>query len=310
MREPSSGSKPLLTFFAVLGALALLRLLLGFISVPLSLIPVLTILTTIVFISAPVLALYWAASYEWKAKTAWLFLGGGVVVHIGLQLLSRFVLSDFPAALAAAIAQAGLVTWCVGLGALLATLLKDKNLLIPVSLFLVAFDIFLVLTPIGPTKRIMEAMPEALPTVGYAVPQVAQTPTSGPVGSFAFIGPADFLFMGMFFVALFRFRMRTRETLIALIPALLVYLVLAAVLGPIPLLVPIGLTVLLVNIAEFKLSREEWTSTGVLALLMAGLIAWGMTRPREPSGPSMSAVETNAPGQEGSPAPAAPDRPQ
>ncbi|HZH99378.1 MAG TPA: hypothetical protein VEX38_10440, partial [Fimbriimonadaceae bacterium] len=250
MSEPEKSAKPLIIFFGVLGALAPLRLALGFAAVPLGLVLPVSILMTVIFIAAPVLALYRAASYAWTAKTAWLFLGGGVLVHIPLQLLAQNVLTGFPAALAAAVAQVGLVTWCVGLGALLTMLLKDKNLLIPVSVFLAAFDIFLVFTPVGFTQQIMRAAPQALPTVGYAVPQVTNTPTSGPVGAFAYIGPADFLFMGMFFVALFRFRMRTRETLIALIPALLVYLLLAAVLGPIPLLVPIGLTVLLVNIAE------------------------------------------------------------
>ena len=91
-------------------------------------------------------------------------------------------------------------------------MIKDKNLLLPVSAFLAGFDIFLVLTPIGVTQQIMKKAPEVLPAVGLNIPKPAATPTMGPVEPFAFVGPADFLFMGMFFVAIHRFDLKARDT--------------------------------------------------------------------------------------------------
>mgnify|MGYP006178512935 CR=1 FL=1 len=63
-------------------------------------------------------------------------------------------------------------------------------------------------------------------------------------------------------------------------PTVLLYLVLAALFGAIPLLPPIALVVLLVNIREFKMNKEEKLSTALVALLAVGLLAWGVTRPK------------------------------
>jgi hypothetical protein len=261
----------LLIFFCVLVFLALVRVLLGYVAVPLQLVMPTTLAATVLFISAPIFALYFAAKYRWTAKSAMIFLLVGLVIHLGLGLLVGAKLlggKGFAAAVCLALApQVGLVMWCVGLGALLAALLKDRNLLIPVSIFLAAFDIFLVLTPLGPTKQILQQMPNVLPAVAYSLPKASAAPTQGPVGQFAYIGPADFLFMGMFFVALYKFGMKARETAYWLIPTILVYLLLALLLGPVPLLVPIGLCVLAVNAKEFSLNKEEKISTAAVAVL-------------------------------------------
>jgi hypothetical protein len=272
----------LLVFFASLLGLAVVRLLLGFVAVPVGLVLPVSLLVTALYIAVPVFAVFAAASHPWTVKLAVGFVVGGLLVHFGLWglvhkgLLGQGVL----AAIAGAISQTGFFLWCIGLGALLAVKLKDRNLLLPVSVFLAGFDIFTILTPIGPTQAIMKKAPEILPAVGLNIPRPQATPTMGPVAPLAFVGPADFLFMGMFFVAIYRFEMRPRETVKWLIPAILVYLLLSMWLGAIPLLVPIGLTVLIVNWREFRLNKEEKISTGVLAAIMVGLIAFGMTRQR------------------------------
>jgi len=88
------------------------------------------------------------------------------------------------------------------------------------------------------------------------------------------------VFMAMFFVALYRFDMRPRQTLVALVPTLLLYLILSAFLGAIPLLPPIALVVLLVNLREFKMNKEEIGSTIGVAVVCAALVIWGATRPK------------------------------
>jgi hypothetical protein len=158
----------------------------------------------------------------------------------------------------------------------------------------------------------MKAVPKALPTVAYQIPQVAQSgsaPVGVPVAPFAYIGPADFLFMGMFFVCVYRFNMRVAATLKWLLIAIAVYLALAVVIGTaVPLLVPIGLSVLIVNLPEFNLTRDEWIGTAMVAALGLGLIAFGMTRK-----PPVKRVELEIPvpspapsKSPGSPAPAPP----
>lgn len=271
----------LIIFFSALLALGLMRVGLGLVSVPLGAVPVANVFLTALFIGVPIFALFAASSSPWTPRSALLFTLAGLLLHFGLFAIVRSgaMGTGWGAAIGGSVAQIGLVTWCTGLGALLATMLKDRNLLIPVSIFLVAFDVFLVLTPIGPTQQILKKAPEILPAIGLSIPKVVSAPTHGPVGTLAYVGPADLLFMGMFFVAMFRFGMRTKQTMIALIPMILGYLALTYFAGAVPLLVPIGITVLAVNFREFKLSKEEWLSTGLITLIALGLIAYGSTRP-------------------------------
>lgn len=268
----------IVAFFAILAGLGALRVAIVFLRAPLGWVPILTIVVTIVFVAAPIIALFRAASERWTPKLAMLFLAGGIALHVGAALIASRIEGGLVAGFAA-VAQIGLVSWCVGLGALLATKLKDKNLLIPITIFLAAFDLFLVFSPVGPTKLIMQAAPKVLPAVGYAIPKF------GSVAPYAFVGPADFVFMAMFFVALFRFDMRSRATLIALIPTLLAYLLLSALFGAIPLLPPIAAVVLLANYGEFRLNKEELASTAIVAALSALLVIWGATRTRPPAEP-------------------------
>jgi hypothetical protein len=221
------------------------------------------------------------------------FVVAGAATHVGLTYVAAVLGKGVWPAILAALGQTGLMGWCVGLGALLATRLKEKNLLIPVSLFLAALDIFLVLTPVGPTHVILKAQPQILSAVGWQVPKVTAHPAFGPMPATALIGPADFVFMGMFFVAIFRFGLRARQTLLWLAPTLIVYMVLALFWGSLPALVPIGLCVLIVNFKEFKLTKEEWASTGLVVLIAVALIAYGATRPK----PHVE-ISPPAPGQE------------
>lgn len=279
--------------------LALLSVGLAFVPVPGSWHDIVTGALSVIYISVPVFAMYRAGDHRWTPKFAALFIACGLVVHVGLALISsRLEDKGIASAIFVALSQTGLIIWCAGLGALLATLLKEKNLLIPVSLFLAAFDIFLVLTPIGPTQTILNLQPQVLPAIGWRIPAVSETPAFGPVAATAHIGPADFLFMAFFFVALFRFEMRTRETVLWLIPTLIAYMAVVFAFGPLPALVPIGLCVLIVNWKEFRLTAQEWTSTAVVAVLGGLIVLWGATRP----GPQAEPLQPGA-GQ-GSPAPA------
>lgn len=297
-------------FFGALAVLATLSAVLGFLPVPRDAIVFVEVLVGIVFISLPVLGLFRAADHPWTPRLGFAFIAVGVLLHIGLGSLARggALGGGWAPAIAIALSQTGLVLWSAGLGALLATILSDKNLLLPVSLFLAAFDLFLVLTPIGFTRQLMKTQPELLPSIGFVIPKIQESPTYGPVAATAYVGPADLLFMGMFFVALFRFGMRATETFRWLIPTLLVYMGIVLLVGPLPALVPIGLCILIVNWREFKLNREEWASTALVGVIGASLVIWGATRPAPPPEPLPQEVSPGYPAPPGSLGQAPPGR--
>jgi hypothetical protein len=317
---PIGNQKGLRVFALVLAVLLFFNVALAFTPVPdRNVQALLGVLVTILFIGLPVVGLFRAGDHPWTPKLAATFVGVGVASQIIFRILADSqILKGLPGAISLGLSQTGLVLWCAGLGALLATLLKEKNLIVPVSAFLAMFDIFLVLNPMGFTQKVMQSHPEVLQKVALSVPKVEGTPTFGPVSPAAFVGPADLLFMAMFFVAIFKYQMRARETMMALIPTLAVYMGIVMVTGfPLPAMVPIGIVVLIVNWREFTLTKEEWTSTAVLVVFMAALFGGGMwlSKRSAPStgederGPTISidspeTTSTNPPLSEPPPAPA------
>jgi hypothetical protein len=291
-------SKGLAAFFATLGILALLRVAMAYLLVPEFLRLPISLAITVVFVVLPIVALFRAGSHQWTARLALAFVAVGMAIQFLLPMVSPGKEGLLPI-LIDAVSQQGLPMWTVGLGALLALLLKDKNLLLPVSIFLALFDIFLVFTPVGFVQQLMKKAPNLLPALAHRIPEVATKPaeTGVPVGTFAHVGPADFLFMGMFFIALHRFGMRTKETFRWILVALAIYIPLAFIVGPVPLLVPIGLTVLLVNIREFKMTTEEKVSTALVAIIGVAIVAYAATRPKpvEPTEPSPGAPVQESP---------------
>lgn len=293
-------------FLVTLGVLALIRILLGYISFPFSALPTINLILAILFVGAPILALYYGSNANWNWKTAVGFIVGGLAIQIGLMVAATYIAVPPPVAgVLVAVAQAALPCWCVGLGALLATRIKEKNIILPIAIFLAAYDFFLVLTPSGFTQKLLKVAQPAFTKVAGQVPVASAAPTGGLARAGVFIGMADFVFLAMFFIALFRFRMRTRATLYAVIPALVAYLLIVQLFGDqqvfgfslsaLPALVPIGLAVLIVNWREFELNKEEKMTTMVLAILAVGFVAWAATRPA----PKPEAITPSARSAEG-----------
>jgi len=261
-------------FFLLIGVLVLIKFGIAFIPVDPTTreADVLSLSLTPLLIAIPVYAIFAAANHKWDWKLAAQFLVLGLIMHLPMSILEKQVDDRVLLNVFSAIGQTGLLIWTVGLGALLTSMIKDKNILIPVSIFLVAFDIFLVFTPNSPMQKLLAANPEYLSTIAYKLPQ------AGSVEPFAFIGPADFLFMGMFFVALYRFQMETRATAQWMVLAILGYLVLSFFTHSLPLMVPIGLTVLAVNWKHFKLTKQEIGSTAVIGLICAALVTFAAVK--------------------------------
>lgn len=315
-------TKAFLAFLGGTGLLVALRFLSGTVRFPESVIPVLNVLLAVLFLAIPILSIAQAARAPWRPAHAFGLVALGVALQ-GLAIFASLRLTGTARVAALSLGQGALQLWCVGLGAVVATLVRERNILIPIAIFLAVFDLFLVLTPIGVTQRVMAAAPQILSNVGHAVPQaLPQQRLDEPQPSrpqvTAYVGPADFVFLGAYFIALARFGMRLRETVRWMIPTLALYL--AFVLGTgiaLPALLPIGAVTLLVNRKEFHLSRDEWASTAVVVALGLGLLVFGATRPRaapvEPSNPPVDQAPQASPttrvpaarGQRPSSAPAA-----
>lgn len=280
-------------FFVCTGIVVVMDLASGYVALPHQAVPWASLALTFFSLGVPIYALFRGSGLEWSLPLGWLFVGAGAVLQAATIAASRLAFQDkgVGAGLCMAAGQAGLLIWCLGAGGLVSRLMKDRNLLLPVTIFLAALDVLLVLTPTGLTRVIMSAAPTVLSHVGYAVPQPTSHPTLGIVRQLAVVGPADLLFLAMFFASLHKFGMRVEQTVWAMIPTLFAYLLVVVVfggitlgrvsLGALPALVPIGAVVLLVNGRLFKLTRDEIFSTMLVGTLVLGLLAWFATRPVE-----------------------------
>lgn len=285
---------------ALLSIFVLLRLAVEGLRFPVAWLGLINILVSLLFLVLPVMALYCGASERWNWKSALAMLVTGVAVQFSGAVVASLITIKLYAGLVFTFSQIGLVLWCLGLGALIATIIKDKNLLLPLGIFLAVFDMWLVFVPEGPVRKVVEQNQSKLASIAWVAPKAAAAPTEGRAADLLYIGPADFLFLSMFFVALFRFNMRTQSTFKAMLPTLAIYLLTVllfgnVVIGPIrlgalPALLPIGLVVLLTNWREFKLSKDEKQTTVALTVIALGVLIWrfivaGHPAPTPPEAP-------------------------
>ncbi len=308
-------------FFLVVGALFLLRLFFGYVTFPIGVANALSVFNAVVFVGLPVYAVFRAASHGWEAKHALLFLGIGALLHVLGAVLARYASGPGGSSevVYMAVVQSGILGWALGIGVLLSLKVGDKNLMIPIAIFLVGFDMFLVFNPDSPTRRMLANAPAVTQNVLATVPAAKSTGTpKAGVHDLAQVGPADLLFAAAFFTLMFRFKMRAKQTLIWMVPVLIAYLLVVIYMGHVrlgplslamlPAMVPIGLTVLLVNWKEFRLQGEEVLGVVLVTVLAVGLAWFGIyranqaaARPELPIAPSPSVGDRSAPAPQGLP---------
>lgn len=276
-------SKPLVVFFGGCALLFVLRLLLGFVAVPPQVAMVLSLLTTAIFILVPIIALFAGAAADWKPGKAWILLLVGGVLHGGNFVLMRQVKLDPIAALFSQnLMQFGMLCWTLGLGVLVSILIREKNMLLPIALFLAGMDALLILAPMTPQAQIVAQNPEIVGNMGLRIPSVKSTTPENPnvpvgVNDLGYVGPADLFISAMFFAAMFRYKMRAKETATWLGPVLLGYLLIVlATSMPLPALVPIGLTVLIINWREFQMKKDEKAATWLVAFIALAMASYGL----------------------------------
>ena len=309
LAKPSINKHGYRDFAVIVVLLAAVRAVLPFIPVPLAAAPYIDFLLLVGVFVSTIFAIFRAMSEKPDPKLAAVILLIGVFLQIlAVNIINlAFYGHGLGAVLLSPVAQTGLMIWCIGLGALISSILRDKNILIPVAIFLVGFDIFLVLTPLGFTQKIIQQNPQILSNVAMQIPKstsVVHGTATATIATAGLVGPADLVFLGAFFLAMFKFDMRPKKTMKIMIPVLIGYMVLVLLTGwALPALVPIGLVTLIVNRKEFSLNKDEKASTAVLALIVIGILIFSATRPKPQVVPLPSETSQGIPGSAKKPGP-------
>jgi hypothetical protein len=275
-------NKPLFWYFGSVALLFVLRTGLAFVALPPTPAMLASIVTTAIFIIIPFVGLFCGASFNWKTPQAWILLLSGVVLHAGAFVFLRQIRVDpLTGLILQNFMQLGMLFWTLGLGVLVSILIREKNMLLPIAVFLAGMDALLILTPFTPQARIAAENPDIIGNIGLRVPEV-RVATPGiqqaaiAISDIGFVGPADLFISAMFFAAMFRYGMKAKQTAIWLVPVLIIYLFVVLLTHiPLPALVPIGLTALIVNWKEFKLAKDEKVATWVVTVIALAMTAYG-----------------------------------
>jgi hypothetical protein len=218
-------------------------------------------------IGLPILAIVTLVRGSRSVRGALLTTALGLGLWLGLLAAGKAAPPALQA-LSAALQDLGKILAAVGVGIALAAALKEPNILLPAGLF-AAFADFVVVK-FGTVKH-------ALSTAkGQALIQSvsARVPAIHPgLGSALTIGPADFLFLGVFLACAARFGLglaRNAVVLTVFLAGSLLVVQLPGV-GALPALAPMSLAFIGANWRQFKLTRQELLSTGVVLVLMGGL---------------------------------------
>lgn len=276
---PQSPGAPLARSALVLLGFALLQWLTPMAKVALAWLPALNVLSTLLFLGIPLAYVYQAArvTLSWRATT--LLLLGSFAVFVGAGLLFNQVQGAI-AGLLHGLGQGALLAAAGSAGMLVARAVKEPNMLVPIAPVLALVDIATVLSPVGIAKQVMDKAPEVFEKVAVKVPSV------GSAVPLAFMGPADVLFVAMFFAVLHRAGFHAKATLLWLIPTLVGYMLFVLLLGGVsvggfrlsglPALVPVAAVILIVNRGCFTLSASEkrmtWVLIGITALITVALL--------------------------------------
>jgi hypothetical protein len=186
-------------------------------------------------------------TYVWIAAA-------GAAVWIGLLLLGMRAGRSVPRSLwplMSGLQDGAMILAVASVGAALATLLREPNILVPAGIF-AAFADFVVVN-FGTVHKalstqkgqaVVQAVSAKLPSVGQGIPPLT-------------VGPADFLFLGFFLCCAERFGWSVTGNARALTLVLAISLILVPIVGAVPALAPMSITFMAYNWRRFRLSREE-----------------------------------------------------
>jgi len=154
-----------------------------------------------------------------------------------------------------------------GIGAALGMLIREPNILAPAGVF-AAFADFVVVN-FGTVHRALQTAKGQAMVAAVSASVPAIHPRLIPLS----IGPADFLFLGLFLMCAVRFEMGLRKNgvLLAVVLAASLLAIQADVVKAMPALAPMSIAFVIANWRHFRLSRQEVISTFVVIGLAGAL---------------------------------------
>lgn len=243
---------------------------------PLPLVLTVVVLTWSAFMVATVLMVS-ALARRWLApRSALIALAfgiGGWLSLIGIAAMLGPAAAKLPRTIGLAFGLGSDLTLTVakvGLGVLVAGLIREPNILLPAGAFAAFADYFMVRYGTVHVALSTERGQKLFDAVSSKTPAIQATGYQIPVLG---IGPADIVFIAFFVACALRLEMASRATIVAFCIVLPIALV-SALFTNIPALLPMSVAFIIVNWRAFRLSPEERKSVaiaaGVVALATAG----------------------------------------
>lgn len=253
-----------------LAAYALFRWALGVIRLPLGTPGPVLLLAFIVValgsIGLPIGVIAELARARISGKAALLLSTLGLALWFGLRAL----LHATPHALLTLSGTAqdlGIVLAAGGVGILLGTAIREPNILVPAGVF-AAFADFVVVN-FGTVHKALQSQKGQAVVAAVSAKVPAVHPRLVPLT----IGPADFLFLGLFLAcaAKFGLGLRRNAAVLAVVLAGSLVAIQMDLLSALPALAPMSVTFVALNWRRFRLSRDEVVSTAVVIVLAGAL---------------------------------------
>lgn len=166
---------------------------------------------------------------------------------------------------------------CVCFGRLLAQIVRERNMLLPVAIIAGLADIFTVF--FGPTGKVLAKAPAVVKQLSVAIPTVGSaTGAHGAAGvtALATAGLGDFVFLTLFLVGVYRFGLRAGHTfwiVFAFTLAGMLSVLFFKRLPAAPLLPFIVVGFLIANARAFSLSRQERVYMAIAIVFIVALLA-------------------------------------
>lgn len=253
-----------------LAAYALFRWALGVIQLPLGTPGPLLLLAFIVValgsIGLPIAIIAELARARISGKVGVLVAVVGLGLWFGLVAVVRGTpLGLLP--LSATLQDVGKVLAAGGLGIALGAAIREPNILVPAGVF-AAFADFVVVN-FGTVHKALQSQKGQAVVAAVSAKVPAVHPKLVPLT----IGPADFLFLGIFLACAVKFDLGLRRNAFFLAGVLAASLVVIQLdlLAALPALAPMSIAFVALNWRRFRLSREEIISTAVVIVLAGAL---------------------------------------
>ncbi|MCC2669227.1 MAG: hypothetical protein K0Q72_1698 [Armatimonadetes bacterium] len=271
--KPGSGGSGLRWVWLALAAYILFRWTVGVVRLPIStppgvLLPV-SALVALGSIGLPIALIAALARVRIRGLIAVLIAVFGLALWFGLVGLAR-LLPPAVLPLVATLQDLGKVLAAGGAGLAFAAPIREPNILVPAGVF-AAFADFVVVN-FGTVHQALKS------TRGQAMIEAvsAKVPSVHPGLMTLTIGPADFLFLGIFLACAAKFGMglRRNAVVLALVLAASLVLIQANIVGALPALAPMSIAFVGLNWRRFRLTREEIVSTAVV-IVFAGALFLG-----------------------------------